>query len=531
MLVQRRASEITSKNLGYFKTVGDSTKGYLLKWVPSGNPANDITAQAYSAATGKKYIGKGNLTTSPVVTPPVTPPPTPPATGTGSVRGPVERPDPYPSNLTWTEITNTLSIPAGTTDYIIENVNFLNETYKGIVYAPREGRRVVFRNCRIRTRGSLVFGFRGRITIENCDIEMLPPVEYGKAWERLIKMEEMIDFVFRNNTVREAGAGIFASGLNGVFNGNAAKGDGLLVENNEVWNIDGRRSDGAGSYIKSNVSPIHAGFQTFKDNGAIKGYEISNFIQMDSMPKTPIVIRRNKVLQQIGKSRVEDMISTFGGSGGSPTYPGIIEDNIFDNSGGWDWNWDGSVNTPYNASNQITLNAVGYQDVSRTRYSGTSILIGDENRTLYENNTSYLTVKNNIGLGARPYISQLFGHHNRLDGNVLISTKKHWSGVTYTGYTSADFWVVDTTGGAKDPNTGEYLWSYNEFYNQIYYSASVTKDTVYGTPPAMTKNGSSGGNNFKKPIAESGDDGGLTLIVRWHNRMVANGYRIGSTLP
>ncbi|MBE2245314.1 MAG: hypothetical protein IAE86_21380, partial [Burkholderiaceae bacterium] len=160
---------------------------------------------------------------------------------------------------------------------------------------------VVIENCRLRGKGHLVLALRDNtnITVRNCIGEGLNPNVVNTRTGRFVSVYKPGTLVVERNTMLGTG-GIYADGA-------GATAKGITVRYNRAQNIEGRLSDGKGGYLSDFV---RMQFVQFNNVRATKNVEVA----------------WNQVINEIGKSRVEDNINIYLSSGTADS-PMQIHDN------------------------------------------------------------------------------------------------------------------------------------------------------------------------------------------------------------
>ncbi|MFB9993298.1 NPCBM/NEW2 domain-containing protein [Deinococcus oregonensis] len=192
----------------------------------------------------------------------------------------------------------------------------------------RTSEPVIIENSSIRGRGTLIQGFHTRLTVRNTRGISLNPEFAGRSPGRFVNLEEVYDVHLENNLLEGTG-GIYIR----QYRGDTAQGETIKVLRNLVKNIDGRQSDGNGGYSD-------------------KAFNWAQFVQLNDVTRIAgAEIAWNQVINEPGKSRVEDNINLFVSSG-TPISPIKIHDNYI----------------------QGAYNALPATDA---KFSGGGILIGD----------------------------------------------------------------------------------------------------------------------------------------------------------
>lgn len=420
---------------------------------------------------------------------------------------------PPPVVINWQSVP-TYSLGSG--DVYINGGAYLKEVYGSAAFSGGRDNvgRLIIENAYIRSAGPALGGFRGMATLRNVIIEVLPPTAENQRTPRAIDMQELRDLVLENVTIL-SGRGIYASGLGGQFYGDADAGQGVSLKGVKFRNIDGRRSDGAGGYIKSNWGETHQNNATRQSIGGVIGWDVGNAFQAHECPRMNFSMEWCEALQEPGKARNEDQINMHGGSGGSATRPALIQDCLFDVIGGYDWNW--AAGQSYDASNKITLNATSPQSVNSTSSSATGVLLADNYRSAYDDNASYTTARRVITMGSRPYITMQGGHHLSVDQCEVYDSPTHWTGTPLTGRDTAYQF-------SKYANPGN-TWGYQNMSDSVLHSGS-TSAVLNPVGDILFNNGTATNNRREPTVTDL-----MPVITAFRNRAQAAGQQIGSSLP
>lgn len=432
----------------------------------------------------------------------------------------VAPPPPAPTPINWKSVPG-YSLSSG--DFLIDGGYYRNESLASALQGGRDTPGTIrVRGAVIETRGSLYSGFRGRFDIENCLIRILPTTEAGKADRRCINAEELVSGRFVRNTII-GGGGNFASGLNGVAYGDWRKGEGLVSYGNRQIDILGHYRNADGSLIRSNWSQLHAGHDSFKGMpGAVVGWDVRQFWQLSRMVRGFIHIEWNEVLNRLGMSHHEDLISLLYGSGGPPELIAQIRNNLLVTSGGIDWAYVPGVSAAYNPSNQVvTADMQGPQGPSYTRNSQTSIIVGDQKRDLYADNVTNANFEGNDCLGPRGYINVDHAHHVTFRKNGVYQTDRHPDGTPYTGYFEAAWQGGRSTDVSAD---GKIITGFNTYQENVESRPGHVEGAALNLP---THNGSTSVGNTRRAFQT---DGGASVIAAYRARAQAAGVVIGSSL-
>jgi hypothetical protein len=178
---------------------------------------------------------------------------------------------------------------------------------------------VTIQNSTIKSRGDLIVSGvdHTNITVNDVKGYGLNPNIYGKTNGEFLSLEDFDNVVVINCYIEHVSGGVDLQD----YAGDRTTKEAIKIAGNIVRNIDGRKSNGKGGYLDYNE-------RTRKSDGKReKGYDYAQFVQLDNCSKVPnIVIRWNEVINEPGKSRVEDVIS-FYKSGGTAASPAQISDN------------------------------------------------------------------------------------------------------------------------------------------------------------------------------------------------------------
>ena len=177
---------------------------------------------------------------------------------------------------------------------------------------------VIIDNSNIQSKGDLIdTGVSGvNLTVKNTSGYGLNPGVAGDSPGRFLDAYEFDNIVVKNDYLQST-AGIELRS----YKGNHTPSNTVKILNNQVLNIDGRISNGAGGWLNYNErTPIRGG-------PTQSGYNIVQFVQLSKVYSVPgIEIAWNQVINQPGNSRVEDNINIYESSGTSSS-PILIHDN------------------------------------------------------------------------------------------------------------------------------------------------------------------------------------------------------------
>ncbi|MFC4453751.1 NPCBM/NEW2 domain-containing protein [Deinococcus sonorensis] len=177
---------------------------------------------------------------------------------------------------------------------------------------------VIIQNSTLRGRGNLVAGFRNRVTLRNNKGYVLNPNVYGKIFGRFANLEEAYNITIENNYF-EHGTGIYLR----AFYGDPSKGEGIRIRNNQLRNIDGRQSNGAGGYNGQRTIAQAVLFNTIQ--------KVAN-----------VDISWNEIINTPGNSYPEENINLYMSSG-TASSPMRVHDNYIQGA----YNADPATNATY----------------------------------------------------------------------------------------------------------------------------------------------------------------------------------------
>lgn len=256
----------------------------------------------------------------------------------------------------------------------------------------RTSEPVIIVNSNIRSKGTLIdaYGFAANITVRNTHGYGLNPNVRGQHTGRFLNVDGFVNVDVENNYL-EGTAGIYLYGYQGDFSNSQT----VKVLANQAKNIDGRASDGNGGYY-------------FDPNT-----EYVQFFQIDGVQNIHNAeVAWNQVINEPGKSLVEDNISIYASSGTAGD-PFRIHDNYIDGA------------YPFDAAHD-------------TDYSGGGIMLGDQG-------SSFISAYGNEILDTTNYgIAIASGHDNVFYNNRILS-----AGVLPDGT------PIPTQ------NVGAYIWNAN----------------------------------------------------------------------
>lgn len=284
---------------------------------------------------------------------------------------------------------------------------------------------VIIRDSTIASRSDLI---KASI-LEGADVTILNTCGYGlnpnvagEVPGRFLRAEHFSNVEVRNCTMRGT------SGMNLYhFTGSVEAGDGVRIIRNRAIDIDGRKSDGAGGFVKFDER------ERLSDGREEKGYERVQFVQLNQVKDVPnVVIAWNEIRNRPGRSRVEDNISIYCSSGTAQS-PIRINDNYI----------EGAYNVKPWKTDYVKGNYAYTFD-----YSGGGIMLGDGDGCAYVR-----AFRNQVVSTTNYGIAIYAGHDMEFFDNRVVS-----AGVLKDGRTIAH------------GNVGVYIWDgqhdgASKFYN------------------------------------------------------------------
>jgi hypothetical protein len=345
---------------------------------------------------------------------------------------------------------------------------------------------VVIENANVRSRGDLIStGVSGtNVTVRNTRGYALNPEVAGQTPGRFFDGEYFKNVVLRNN---------YLEGTGGIrlleYRGNFTTDQTVKVVGNVALNIDGRKSDGNGGYLDFDKRT------RISDGVEESGYKIRQFVQFDKVANVPgIEVAWNQVINEPGKSRVEDVINVYKSSG-TATSPIRIHDNYI----------QGAYNVkPWQASYSDGTWEYDYG------YEGGGIMLGDGS-----SGVAYVHAYDNQVVSTTNYgIAIAAGHDSVFYDNRILS-----SGRLPDGRRIAD------------QNVGAYIWDLYKAGSSGFYNNSG-RDNLIG----WVKGG--GRNDWWIPDATSFTNntrwpGEVTTateaaeLTRWRDKLTSSGVRTG----
>ncbi|WP_245556458.1 NPCBM/NEW2 domain-containing protein [Deinococcus aquatilis] len=341
----------------------------------------------------------------------------------------------------------------------------------------RTSEPVVIENSLIRGRGTLIQGFHTRLTVRNTRGTSLNPEFAGRSPGRFANLEEVYDVHLENNLLEGTG-GIYVR----HYLGNAALGETITVVKNVVKNIDGRQSNGNGGYSD-------------------KAFNWAQFVQLNDVTRIAgAEIAWNQVVNEPGKSRVEDNINLFVSSG-TPNSPIKIHDNY--------------IQGAYNAA-----------PATDDKFSGGGILIGD-GKVSDPTRNGYAHVYRNQVVSTTNYgIAIAGGMGSLLENNRVLSSGRLPDGSPVPAQNVGMYLWDAQRGSALSPSTfGNNIVR----YNTIGWTR-VRGNVVDGNPYWWPAKGLNGSTTISTTVLGTS----VTLeterqeFQRWQDKLAQAGIRIGT---
>jgi hypothetical protein len=267
------------------------------------------------------------------------------------------------------------------------------------VVSIRTTEPVVIQNATIRGKGHLI---QSTITGANVTVRKttgigVNPNVFGVAPGRFLDVEGAKNLIVQENYLENT-AGIFVLG----YDGNYTTAQTVRITHNRAKNIDGRKSNGAGGWLDFNVRKSRVTGETQT------GFEYAQFVQLNKVQFVPgVEIAWNEVVNEVGNSRVEDVVSIYKSSG-TETSPIRVHDNLIDGAftlrpwqadytkGNWRYDWS---------------------------FSGGGILLGDGFGSSLNGDSFFVKADNNTVVGTTNYgIATAAGHDTEISANRVVSS-------------------------------------------------------------------------------------------------------------
>ncbi len=343
---------------------------------------------------------------------------------------------------------------------------------------------VVIQNSNISSKGDLINASVSNVhlTVQNTNGYGLNPNVYGLHAGRFASLQSFSNVVFKNDYM-EGTSGIYL--LN--YSGNPSLGETVKITGNYAKDIDGRKSDGNGGYLDFNSRT------RLSDGSTEDGYYRVQFVQFDKVQNVPgAEIAWNQVINEPGKSRVEDVINIYASSG-TASSPIQIHDNYIDGA---------YTIKPWQSS---------YSDATYKYdwgFSGGGILLSDNGSSYVNAFSNEVVSTTNYGIG----ISS--GHDNQIYNNRVLSS----------GYLSTGQYITAQ-------NIGVYIWNSSgstNFTNDSGHDNLIGWVRGSGRNDWWTPDASSWTNTtyYSDPITTTTEANELTY---WQQKLSSAGRTVGPT--
>ncbi len=252
---------------------------------------------------------------------------------------------------------------------------------------------VVIEGSFLRGRGHLIKGEEINLTVRNTTGYALNPLTGGSFPGRFLAVYKAVNLRVENNTLYGT-SGMYIN----LFVGNPAAGQTIKILRNQIRNVDGRYVNALGKFTENRHS--------------VQAVQFNRIVRVPN-----IEIAWNEVINEPGKSAVEDNI------------------NIYESSG--------TAASPIRIHNNYIYGAYAPNPLKAQNYSGGGILLGDGAKDSMDIAGGYAEVYNNQVINTSNHgVAIAGGHHHKVYGNRVLS-----SGLL--------------PGGAIDPNAnvGMYVWN------------------------------------------------------------------------
>jgi len=292
----------------------------------------------------------------------------------------------------------------------------------------RTSEPVVIQNSRIKGVGhyGLIEGWHVRLSVKNTTFTGLRPAGVGKSVPHALNLGEVYNLDLQRNLFDHT-AGVYVN----TFQGDSAKGETIKVLYNKNTNSDGRLSDGAGGFLKTDR-------------------KIVNFVMFNHVQAPGAEIAWNEDINTAYQSLVEDNINMYV-SGGSLARPILIHDNY-------------------------VQGAYGIDPVNDKAFYGGGILIGDGPTERAEQSGHIRVYKNQVVGTANYGLGIVGGSDQQVYDNRVVSSGLLPDG-RMLGYT----------------NVGLMLWNYYKSTPDLFFGNTI-RDNV-STFTHRKADGSVDGNN------------------------------------
>ena len=357
----------------------------------------------------------------------------------------------------------------------------------------RTAEPVVIEHATVRGKGTLIAVVAGHadVTVRDTVGTGENPGVAGRSPGRFLTAESF-DRVVVEHCELDHTAGIYLLT-------NAGRGDGAVrVIANRATDIDGRLSDGHGGWLTFNDRKSN------RDGHVEHGYAVVQFLQLDKVRGEGMEVAWNEVVNEPGRSRVEDNISVYesGGTAGSPL---LIHDNC--------------VRGAYTVdpARRDSKDAEWSYDWS---YSGGGLMLGDGSGRTADTAPAFVRATDNVVVGTVNYgIGISAGHDITFDHNRIVS-----AGVLPDGRAVAA------------QNVGAYVWDAGHGRDRGTFFGNGGTDNVIGWAKGGGRNDSwrpdaaiwSGNRPLRGPVTP-GDE--AAAVTEWRARAARAGVTVGPDRP
>jgi hypothetical protein len=260
-----------------------------------------------------------------------------------------------------------------------------------------------------------------KLLITNCKGVGLKPNLAGLCAGRFLD-DESFDALRVEHCEMEHTAGIYLRDFAGDRNISAKAARTIEIVDNLAMEIDGRKTDEQGQYLKFNLR------KNRKTGATEAGFMEVQFLQLDGIHAVPgIEIAWNHVINHPQLSRVEDNINIYNSSG-TPASPIKVHDNC--------------IRGAYNCDPEAHSGSDDTFDYDNS-YSGGGIMLGDGSAKQPADRSGYVLACDNVVIGTTNYgIAIASGHNISFARNLIVS-----SGILKSGKPVAA------------QNVGAYVWN------------------------------------------------------------------------
>lgn len=334
---------------------------------------------------------------------------------------------------------------------------------------------VIIENSVLRGRGYLIRGFRVNLEVINTKGYGLNPMKEGRIPQRFISVEEVMSLNVRNNYT-EGTSGIY---LNQFWGDKKAKNT-IKVIGNQFRNIDGRYVDASGKITGKRY--------------LVQAVQLANVPGVEN-----VEVAWNEVINEPGKSAVEENINLYQGSGTS-TSPILIHDNYIQGAYAVD---------PYNDA----------------KYAGGGIMVGDGQQTSLDIAGGHVKVyRNQVVNTSNQGIAISGGHDQQVFDNRVLSSGRFQADQVKIPSSNVGIYMWDMQNGAKH---GTFF--NNVITNNLIGWMGAVSDQKFSNLwiPSCTKANTSnceGNHDWPTKVTTATEQQEYTL---WLKKLADNGIKIG----